>query len=143
MKKKITQFVAWLRGVDNRLWGTQLKRNAPIGFIAILLAVVAGAVLVVVERGLGVGLYVAAGVLALAAVVESIVVACSAKVAIFRSLLYVVAVGLSALIGAAVVVVAIAVMVVMLVSAIISLANKQSDSPTQTNNNNTLTEGDK
>lgn len=121
MKEKILKVVNWLRSWDEKLWGEQFAGSSWLGVITIIVAAVAGALLTIFEGGLDDSFIPYIMVIALANIVESVLSAKSAKVAVLRSLLMTLAVVVSMFAGVVVVVVVALVMLVMLAGFILSL----------------------
>lgn len=124
MKEKIQKVVNWLRSWDEKLWGEQFAGSSWLGVITIIVAAVAGALLTIFEGGLDDSFIPYIMVIALANIVESVLSAKSAKVAVLRSLLMTLAVVVSMFAGVVVVVVVVLVALVMFAGFLLSLVGE-------------------
>lgn len=124
MKEKIQKVVNWLRSWDEKLWGEKFAGSSWLGVITIIVAAVAGALLTIFEGGLDDSFIPYIMVIALANIVESVLSAKSAKVAVLRSLLMTLAVVVSMFAGVVVVVVVVLVALVMFAGFLLSLVGE-------------------
>lgn len=124
MKEKIKNMINWLRSWDEKLWGEKFTGSSWLGVITIIVAAVAGALLTIFEGGLDDSFIPYIMVIALANIVESILSAKSAKVAVLRSLLMTVAVVVAMFAGVVVVVVVALVLLVMFAGFLMSLVGE-------------------
>lgn len=86
MKKRIKKLFEWFHSLDTRISGDGFVGTSWLGFVTILLAVVAGAVLTIAEGGIDDGFIIYALILATVVIVESVLSTQSIKSAIVRSL---------------------------------------------------------
>lgn len=86
MKRRIMKMFEWFHSWDKRISGEGFVGSSWLGFVTVLLAALAGAVLTILERGIDDVFVVYALILASVVVVESVLSCQSVKSAVVRSL---------------------------------------------------------